>query len=175
MYRRRKRSDPVTPEVDDELRRIHRGPALSDEPGPVGLARITFTSTRVPADMVVDRCREVLVAVLDHRELPDAQVDLWAEVLPGWLLAEFLPEGGVDLVHRERAEAAEEGRVPRWMGSFWLYWFRPMNRDWYWWDAGTDGSTDGWLSLQVVDWPFRWDALRWLIRVAGAEQISDPV
>lgn len=59
-----------------------------------------------------------------------------------------------------------------WSREEWLYWFKPENRYWYWWDANVlDGNVIV-IAIEVSEWPFPWDALKWLLRAAGAISVE---
>jgi hypothetical protein len=59
-----------------------------------------------------------------------------------------------------------------WSLSDWLYWLKPANRQWFWWDAKIVDPQKLILTVVVLDWPFPWDALSWLLTAAGANNVT---
>jgi hypothetical protein len=70
-------------------------------------------------------------------------------------------------VDKARAESKQQWALPDW-----LYWLMPSERQWFWWDAevGRDGSLR--VTIEVAGWPVALGALGWLLRAAGAVELT---
>lgn len=165
----------------DERRRVVDGPLPDEEPD----------GTLVPVDAVCDdagrvlaRCREALAVVLDHSAGDWPSDDRWRALLPDWFVAASAPEPTPEEVERYRARWAamsyQERRADAaaqkpWSVGDWVFWFDPDDRHWFWWDAELRGATEARVWLQVDAWPAPVGSLEWLLRAAGAREVTvDP-
>lgn len=165
----------------EELMRLLGDIAPNDIPGGVGIARVSGVAASNPS-VVLDRCREVMRAVLEDAEGGWPTVDEWKLRLPKFFVEAAAPERSTKAAEHwlaewrglSPAEQAVASRAAPWSLADWLYWMEPERREWYWWDAGTDGRAQLWVDVQVDGWPTAVGALRWLLRAAGALDVSDP-
>ena len=169
-----------------ELERLLRGPEPDQQPDQQRLGVFGISATCPGgADRVLTGTREVLSVVLrrDADAWPTDQE--WAEILPQWFVGCCAPE---------RTEQEKQDWLRWWQGlswpekqlrmqeskpsvGDWVYWFLPEMRKWYWWDTAVTDEAHLWVEIEVEDWPVPWDALRWLLRCAGATDVrlgSDP-
>jgi hypothetical protein len=129
---------------------------------------------------VAARAREVLRAVLAHAGPSWPTVSEWRQLLPAWFVEGSAPEKS-----REEAErwlgwwrslpAAEQARVTReqrWALPDWLHWLEPAERQWFWWDAVVENPETLRVMVEVPGWPAPLGALEWLLRAAGAVEVS---
>ncbi len=70
---------------------------------------------------------------------------------------------------QEQQELEERNR--RWSLNNWLYWLKPSERQWQWWDAEVVNDNVVLVSVAVESWPFGWGALIWLFRGSGALEV----
>jgi hypothetical protein len=164
---------------NQELRRLRYGPRVTESIGGLGTVRFVVHCPR-NADKVLNRAKEVLELVLSHSTDPGMTIDKWRMLLPEW----FIGMCGDELT-REEADKwllwwkalspQEQIRVEReqaWSLSDWLYWFKPEQREWHWWDATIENANTIRLAVIVEEWPFPWDALRWLFTASGASSLE---
>lgn len=69
-------------------------------------------------------------------------------------------------------EQAREEESRAWTLLDWVYWFRPENREWYWWNACVPNSDLALVEVQIDGWPAPTGDLRWLLRAAGAVEVT---
>jgi hypothetical protein len=132
------------------------------------------------AGSVRERAVEVLRAILAHGGPPWPAVAEWRKLLPGWFVENSAPE-------RSRAEAerwlvrwrslsaeeqAKATSVQSWTLADWLYWLEPAERQWFWWDSVIESPDELHVMVDVPGWPAPLGALDWLLRAAGAVQIT---
>lgn len=164
----------------DELRHLRFGPTPDERPGGAGVARFDLECDGNAAQ-VVGRCREVLEVVVgqDPDEWPT--LSEWRSLLPGWFVAACAPEETTaerDLWMAEyEAMSGEQKReyaaIATWRLSAWLFWFQPAERFWFWWDASIAGPDACSITVEVTDVMFPEGSLWWLVRAAGATNMSD--
>lgn len=138
-------------DVAQELTRVRAG-----EPGsPPG----EFDRVAAPgADL--DRAREVMVLVLEHSTGEWPSLERWMEVLPAWFVDACLDDALV-----------QSCILDRWSLRGWLHWLRPENRKWYWWGARVEGE-QAVVTVLVPERPYLRGALDWLLKTAGATEVS---
>jgi len=168
----------MTPE--HELHHIDNGPDPGEAPGGIGL--VTFDVDCLGnAEEVYERAREVLRLVVQQHQTPWwPTVDAWKQILPQWFLEECAPEddetNSLEWTQWWRTLPPHEQRrveaQVRWSLPDWIHWFERKNRYWYWWDALVDSPEQMRVAVQVDGWPFPWGSLRWLLKAAGAEEVS---
>jgi hypothetical protein len=128
---------------------------------------------------VLDRCRAVLLKVLEHSGPEWPAEREWTSILPLWFVAACGPEMSREDAARwldwwrtlGPADRAREESDHRWTVAEWLDWLMPSERQWFWWDAeaGQDGTLR--ITVEVPGWPAALGALDWLLRAAGAVEI----
>ena len=166
--------------LNAELRRLDNGPEPGEKPQGVGTVRFMVRFSHGTGD-VVSKAKGVL-KILDEATLAGwpAQEGLTL-CLPEWFASACVTEMSSDEAKRwlawwkglpsdEQTKAeAEKG----WSLADWLYWMKPSNRQWFWWDASVlEGSDSTVVAVEVEAWPFPWGSLRWLLHVAGASAIE---
>lgn len=67
-----------------------------------------------------------------------------------------------------RARAASERP---WTVDDWLYWMRPDERQWFWWESRMASPDAGLVSVEVADWPAAVGSLLWLLRASGVDDL----
>ena len=169
--------------AEGELQRLRYGVLADDSQLEPFLVRIRFTA-KDPI-RVIANARAVLIRVVERTSDWPA-FELWPELLPAWFLQRCAPEPGsrfdVEAWLRQwRAMTPEEKSATsqqQWMLSNWLYYFDPSDkglgndRSWWWWDAGTDEPTTGWVDVATTGWPFGSGSLRWLIEASGGTDLA---
>lgn len=187
----------VPPEI--ELRRLRQGP-MPDERPLMGTPDRIIAVCPGNATDVLNRCREVLEAVIVNTRKPWLADDVWHRILPVWFVNQckedelreeetvrdvawhVFQEQGMpaslafirghqkefDQLKREEAEHWDDP----WTLSGWIYWFRPEERWWFWWDAKIPDEDALHVELEAADYGFPSGALEWLLRAAGASQAS---
>jgi len=170
----------MTPE--HELKHLDDGPEPDELPSSsesLGLVRFDVHCTH-NAEEVLSKAKEVLRRVVAQRPAGWPTLEQWIELLPEWFVRECAPEETKEEAERhmrwlrtlpwdERARISEQ---ERWSLANWLYWFEPKQRYWYWWDDVVESPRLIRIAVQVRDWPFPWDALKWLFRACGAASVT---
>jgi len=165
--------------AEDERRHLEEGPRPEERPGGVGtmIARATCAGD---ADAVLAQAREALDPVLDHQSGRWPADDEWPRLLPDWVVRASAREPTRDdatawLARWQWLTPEEQSRVEAtapWTLLNWIHWFRPENRQWYWWNARVQNPGLALVEVQIDGWPAPTGALRWLLRVAGAFEVT---
>jgi len=165
---------------EHELRHLQEGPEVDERPSDgIGLVRFDV-QCREGAEAVLAKAKEVLAVVVAQPPAGWPTLDERRQKLPEWFLNACVPEytnkesdrwlkWWRSLPWDEQVRASEE---KRWSLGNWLYWFEPKQRFWYWWDGRVESPQYIRVALQVTEWPFPWDALKWLFRASGAESVA---
>ena len=118
-----------------------------------------------------------VVSSIDPNEWPSTEQ--WTELLPSWFVESFRPEPSPEQLDEELKfmrilplEQRAKWGESKWDFKSWVYWFQPGNRYWFWWDAALVDENTIMVALEVTDWPFPWDELKWLFRAAGATSVE---
>ena len=151
----------------DELRRLEHGPGPGEAVPGIGLAEIEAACPDGAAP-VLDRCRAALAAVVAAGELPP------------WLDEHFVTEAEKAVAPAPDPADDAEARIAaldrqQWTRLDWLWWFEAEQRYWWWWDAAIPEPDRLRVQVAMADWPFPWDALRFLLRAAGASEVREIV
>jgi hypothetical protein len=156
----------------EELRHVWHGPREDESPTGVALVRVV-AETDDPA-ATLQRAREAMTAVLEAP--PDLTDEDLVARLPRWFLdasaSESTPAEAEAELERTRAmsdaELAEDDATAKWSPLEWIYWMRPDERTWFWWNAQTNGDLT--VTAELPGHPSPTGSLRWLLRAAGASR-----
>jgi len=163
----------------EERRHLKSGPRPGEQPGGVGLVD-AVAACGGDAVQVLDRVREVLAVVIDHQLGEWPATDEWRSQLPGWFVDACAEEMTQDQAEawlawwkslpadQQRAASRETG----WSLADWLFWLKPGERQWFWWDARAETSDRLRATVEVPAWPVPLGALEWLLRAAGAAAVA---
>lgn len=163
----------------DELRHLFTEPDLDEQPKGLGIVRFDIWC-QGNSEIILQRSKEVLEVILrssTQRWLSNSE---WQAILPGWFVAGCAPEKTNEEVEQwlkwwrslspqEKNRADEE---QRWSLEDWLYWLHPDQRQWFWWDAICVDTDLLRVAVEVAEYPFSWQALAWLFKVAGAIRVQ---
>lgn len=132
------------------------------------------------AELVLDRSRAVMLAVLDNGDPQWPSVQRWKDLLPGWFVTACAPERSQQETDEWLAwwrtlgpaeQARADGEQP-WELADWLHWLMPSERQWFWWDAVIEAAGTLRVTVEVAGWPAPLGALDWLLRASGAGEVS---
>jgi hypothetical protein len=157
-----------------ELERVQWGPEPGQPVGGIGSVRIV---ARAPgqAEEVLYKAKEAMAVVASVNGDTWPSIEKWRELLPKWFVEACPPEPSKEQIGKFLLKSPEERRAEADMftdlGS-WLYWFQPENRYWFWWDGAVADEDTIIVAIEVTEWPFPWEALRWLLRAAGASSVE---
>ncbi|HAZ45733.1 MAG TPA: hypothetical protein DDW76_36525 [Cyanobacteria bacterium UBA11369] len=169
----------------DELRHLFAAPSSEDE---VEGAGIILFNVYCPgnANEVLQNCREVLAVVLQQYEKNWPSDDEWQELLPKWFVERCAPERTIEEEEENlakwrtlsREEQIREIEEELWSVMDWISWFEPSDdpfeqRCWFWWDAFVKDPNLLLIAVEVVDVPFPFGSLEWLIRASGAIKLEE--
>ena len=171
-------NDARMKEILLERGRLIQPPTSESKPTGIGTVRF-YTDCENDCEMVLNRVKEVMKII-------NAQSDHWPSIeqwlirLPDWFVQQCSPElteADKEKLRQKWAEMSweEKQNTPvddNWRLSAFVEWFRPENREWFWWDAAVYNYEDGrqyiGVAVVVLGWPFPWGALKWLFKAAGA-------
>lgn len=161
----------------EEQRHVSSGPRPGEKPTAVALTDVVAEGA--DPQVILGRCREVLMTILDYPESAWPGSEEWARLLPAWFVAASSPQ-------QTRAETEEwlarwrslspadkaraESEQP-WTLDDWLFWMNPAERTWYWWDAAVQPDGRLRVVVEIPGWPTSYGSLEWLIRAAGATPV----
>lgn len=162
-----------------EMRRLKHGPK-PEEPIP-GIGIVTFSvSCDGNSQEVLDTAISVMEVICLQYESGWSEEAKWRSILPSQFVSacaeEMTPSESQQWLQRwqvlsqEEREAEERNR--RWSLANWLYWLRPSERLWQWWDAKIVDSSHLVVRVAVESWPFGCGAINWLFRGSGAKQVT---
>ena len=142
----------------DERRRLWHGPHPDEEPS-WGTDKVVV---RCPgnAKAVLVGARQVLDAILFQDSADWPSDERWRRLLPGWFVAACAPE--------PPSAAGDD----RWTVSGFTYWFKPEEREWYWWDATLQDASSLEVLVAPSDRPYSAGALKWLFQAVGASSVE---
>jgi hypothetical protein len=161
-----------------EIGRIECGAGdRSSIPG-IGTVRFVVFCGHNAAE-ILDRAKEVLLAVLKAKNPDFGDPAYWTTRLPEWFVDSCDPEPSLEEAERMRQRwvslplemRLKEDASPGWTVMGWVYWFEPDNRSWFWWDAAILAEDAIAVAVAVETWPFPWGALDWLFRACGATKV----
>jgi hypothetical protein len=174
--------------IKGELQRLRSGLGADDGRQQPFLVRGRFTAED-PA-RVIANARAVLACVLQQTSDWPA-LERWSELLPTGFVQRCAPEPAdpepgrpfdADAwLQKWRAMTSEQKSAfsqEPWTLSDWLYYFDPTDegighdRSWWWWDAGSDESGNGWVEVATTGWPFGSGSLSWLIEASGGRDLA---
>lgn len=163
----------------EELRHLDSGSRTGERADGIGTVSVVATCRR-DADRVGQRAREVLRAVLMHARSSWPLLSEWRQLLPVWFVEGSAPEQSREEAERWLAwwrslptgERAQVTHGRRWTLSDWLYWLEPSARQWFWWDAAVEDPDTLRVTVEISDWPAALGALEWLLRAAGALEVT---
>jgi len=161
-----------------ELRRLTLGAGLEEIPQGSGTVRVIAQC--IDPEQVRSRAKEVLEIVvrISLDSWPDE--NQWRRVLPKWFVDKCGPdltpaEAESEMARMRGLSKAKRDKIRRerpWSVSGWVYWFRPEQRQWYWWDAMLTEKGTLVVAIEVDGWPFPWASLKWLLCAAGAHAVE---
>src|SRR5262249_28953477 len=149
------------------------------EPGqrPGGMGTVLFVAyCPGNAELVLAKCKSVLEIALRLSSEGKFDEKVWESSLPDWFVKRCAKElSSQELEKRLQLPLEERIRLEEqegWSLKASVYWFKPEERYWSWWDAVVTDANTIIVAAQVKDWPFPWGALRWLLRASGAERVE---
>lgn len=183
-------SEMCAPYREVELRRLRGSNPPSEEPRWWNDIEVTVICAPGTAKAVLDRVKYVLGLVAENTNPDWPTLEQWRAMLPGWFVASFDPSPLAEPIEpshqwwekasmlppsefkdARRARLIEMAR--QWDLEGWLYWFKPANREWRWWDARLlDDGTTFMIELEAQDWLTPKDALIKLCLASGAEDVD---
>lgn len=169
-----------TDRLKAELSRLRLLSSPSEKPEGIGTIRFVVRCPRGAAD-VLKNGKGVLEIVASNSFLRWPDEAEWRRLLPeSFVEACAAPpsqeeaEQWLRRWHRLSLEEQAEAEANKdWPLDSWLYWMKPENRQWMWWDGQVVPDCDHLLIAVEVDcWPFPWGALRWLFKASGASAVE---
>lgn len=170
----------MTEEIKNELHRLCEG--SEKDKYPYGMIPLSLMAEcRGNADEVQTKALEVLKTMARKSLTASWPSDTeWHAILPDWFVSRCAQEMTDEEINRynkwlhkkPRAEQVRTEQERNWPLSAWLYWFEPSNREWYWWSSEVNDTNTLEIKLITPGWPFPWEALRWLLCVAGTINVK---
>ena len=165
--------------LEAELQRLAFPPREDERPRNLGT--VCFTATCAGnAWEVASNAKDVLRIVSEESLDRWPSLEEWKRKLPRWFVERCAPEmshleaenwlarwQSLSFEEQQRAELEKS-----WSLSDWLYWLKPGIRTWFWWDIAEPSGSKIVLAVEVLDWPFPWGALSWLLRASGATNVE---
>ena len=167
-------------QIQSEIRRITKGPNLSEKPSGAGIVRFV---ARCPmgSDNVLTNVVSVLMLVDELTLAGCVDPQKLSKQLPDWFIEACAPAMTQEQAERwlkwwKKLSPEDQSKAEiekDWSLDNWLYWMLPANRQWFWWDAKSLSDVDHIaLAIEVQCWPFPWGSLRWLFKAAGASALE---
>jgi hypothetical protein len=139
------------------------------------------TAESTDGTILLARCREVMMTILQHGAGDWPDLKGWQAELPEWFVLACAPEKTAaeeqaelmwwrSLSPDEQAAADESAR---WSLSDWLWWLEPENRTWYWLGSEIVDPQHLVVYVDTDGAPSPTGALHWLLTAAGAINIEE--
>jgi hypothetical protein len=157
---------------EDELRRINDGPRPGENPS--GLLADFQVDCEPDAVETLRSAREVLRVALRQPDPGSVTLEQWRHILPAWFVEKCGPEISMEEAVRRRALSMEERArlAETWSLSAWVYWLKPSERQWSWWDANVISRRIIQTRVVVTGFPFPSGSLQWLFKCCGAKSFD---
>jgi hypothetical protein len=99
----------------------------------------------------------------------------WRNLLPTWFIKESASEIVDGSSNHGWDNSFEDSSLSKqaWSVEAFVFWFKPNERYWFWWDAKIESSTQLIIEIIAPDVPFPWGALEWLFRASGARKMVE--
>jgi hypothetical protein len=143
-----------------ELRRLTSGPGQDEALEGIGIEKINVKCKDL-AEESLTRMKQCLFIALKGNFSIDG------EGFPGWFLESF--EEGSPAASRFLRDGNDG---PVWNLTGWLFWLRPDERLWRWWDGEVIAEDEILVALDALEWPAPTGALKWLFYAAGAIKVD---
>ena len=152
----------------DELKRIESGPPPGEKP--LGLVAEFDVDCERNSIETLQGAKEVLLAALRQADTGGVTLEAWRNILPRWFVEKFAPEIAPEEAVRRRSLPMEERMqlAETWSLGAWVYWQKPSERQWEWWDAEATSPHSLRVMVIVAGFPFPSGSLQWLFRCCGA-------
>ena len=162
--------------MSSELDRLTQSPSESEKPGGLGTVRIIVSCPGNAAE-VLSTARSTLIAALKLCEAGVFHADTWKRELPEEFTRNSSPHPSNEDIERQMARPLEERIEAQqdagWSVEMFMNSFSPevAIRYWQWWDAAILDERHIAVAVEVSEWPFPWQSLRWLFRGSGANDV----
>jgi hypothetical protein len=155
-----------------ELTRLHNGPDPGERPD--GLLAALIVNCSGDAAVVLRWAKDVLTLVLQQPDPSMISIERWRELLPDWFVRRCAPEITKEEAERRRLLPTKEriALAEHWSLGGWIYWFRPNERWWKWWDDEVTSPNVVRVRLVVPGFPYPSGAVEWLLAASGASSID---
>lgn len=159
-----------------ELERVRYGVEPTKPPDGLGTVRF-LARCQGDAEAVLSTVKSVLAAILELVEQRCADEAVWASTLPKVFVnacprfpspEEMEVYRRLPLDERVKLDLAEGWPLRAVMNSFLV-----LDRWWSWWDAIVLDKDHVAVAVQVAQWPFPWELLRWLFCASGALEMDE--
>ena len=166
--------------MTSELCRLTDGPQAQEQPGGMGTVRFIVICNG-NAGHVLALAKKTLMASIELADDRCFDESKWAVSLPSEFVQNCPPfpsdkelgaYHGLSLEEREILDQKSGWPLRAFMNSF-----REdiLKRYWSWWDAAIVDDSHIALAVEVDEWPFPSESLRWLFRGSGAIEVeSEP-
>lgn len=158
----------------DELDRITGKMPPGKKPDNMLAVEITGDCKQDAKDVLV-KLSEVLSVLFKNALGEWPTIDAWGTILPTWFVDSFSPE----MLPAEAEKWLEHWRTlpineqliaekeKGWSFSNWIEWFRPDDRQWYWWNGIAEDKNSVRITLITSESPFPHGVLDHLLEIAG--------
>ena len=159
--------------MSTELERVERGPTPGESPGGMGTVRF-IAKCSGDAEQVLMTARSTLRSAIELSSSGVFDERAWASHLPEPFVSNCIRPPSQEEMDQEMKlpleERVELQRWQKWSVKAFMNSFLPEldMRYWSWWDAVVLDKDHIAVAVQVSEWPFPWEALRWLLRGSGA-------
>lgn len=158
-----------------ELERLRHGVKADQKPGGMGTVRF-IAKCNGDAEAVLSISKTVLITILELTKKGCSDESVWASLLPKRFVDACPPfPSPEEMEAYERLpleERVERDRTEGWPLRAVMNAFLVLERWWSWWDAVVLDRDHVVVAVQVSEWPFPWEVLRWVLRGSGAIDVE---
>ena len=164
--------------MNAELERLLHRPKEGERPGGIGTVRFVARCPGGTANEVLAIAKHALEVAIRFTTAGTFDESAWTATLPKRFVGNSAQPRSQEEIDRESVLPIEERirlqKEQRWSVRMFMNSFLPELgfRHWSWWDATVLDENHIGVAVQVKEWPFPWESLRWLFRASGADDIE---
>ncbi len=163
--------------MNDEMNRLEERPDENETPGGLGTVRFLIKCNGDSTE-VLKTARKTLTVALQLTEKLKFDSIVWEEELPAYFVDNCIPHPSAEEIEEYLAKPLEtkleEQEKDKWSVEMFMNSFLPEldSRFWEWWDGVVLDDNYVAVAVQVSEWPFPWQAIRWLFIGSGALEVT---
>lgn len=161
--------------MSSEFERLKHGVKPDQTPGGMGTVRF-IAKCNGDAETVLSTCKATLTAILELVGKRCSEESVWRSSLPKRFVDACPPFPSAEEMEAYNQlpleERVERDRTEGWPLRALMNAFLVLKRYWSWWDAVILDKNHIAVAVEVSEWPFPSESLRWIFRASGAVDLE---